>query len=142
LVAAASGVWLSAASGFHSGRNQTDVHVDDLTLSRVGQTVADTEIFTGSATLVITTAAGVSRGGAVMTWNGVPTTGRCVLLHVVSDETSETCDFTMGSALVTAVDRFDPEKRTWSRRYDDGDEITIAVPPGASLIPIPFPLGH
>lgn len=142
LVAAAGGVWLSTPAGFQAGRDQAGVHVDDLTLSRVRQTVAGTEIFGGSATLVITTGAVVSRGGAVMSWNGVPATGRCVLVHAVSAETRETCDFTIGATRLTAVDRFDPVIRTWSRRYDDGDEITIALPAGASLIPIPFPLGR
>lgn len=142
LVAAAGGVWLSTPSGFQAGRDQAGVQVGELTLSRTRQTAAGTEIFTGRATLVITTAAGVSRGGAVMTWNGVPATGRCVLVHGVSAATSETCDFTMGARRLTAVDRFDPAIRTWRRRYDDGDEITIALPAGASLIPLPFPLGR
>jgi hypothetical protein len=142
LMAAAGGVWLSTPSGFQAGRDQAGVHVGELTLSRALQTAAGTEIFTGRATLVITAAAGVSRGGAVMTWNGVPATGRCVLVQGVSAEARETCDFTLGAIRLTAVDRFDPVMRTWRRRYDDGDEITIALPAGASLIPIPFPLGR
>ncbi len=142
LVAAAGGVWLSTPSGFQAGRDRAGVHIDDLLLSRVADTVAGTEIFTGSATLVIKTVAEVSRSGAVMAWNGVPTTGRCVLIHATSADTRETCDFTIGATRLTAVDGFDPVTRTWVRRYDDGREITIDVPTGASLVPIPFPLGR
>jgi hypothetical protein len=142
LAAGAGGVWLSTTSRtFEAGQDAAGVHVDDLTLTPGVQSVAGTRIFTGAATMVITTASGVIRSGAVMTWNGVSTTGRCTLRRDAAGA-SETCMFSMGATQLTSVDRFDVTTRTWKRRYGDGVEITIAVPTGTELMPVPFPLAR
>ena len=111
-------------------------------LDRMAQPAAGTEVFTGQATLVIvTTSPTTLTGSAVMTWEGIPTIGRCILI-AASPGTSERCDYTSGATRFTSSDIFDPRTREWHRRYDDGVEIVIAVPSHFAVIPIPFPFGH
>ena len=119
------------------------VHVDDTLLAVVSQqTFPGMQVFNGPASLAITTPrAGMSRAGAVMTWEGVATTGQCVLV-VVAAGASEACRFTIGAVRLSAADTFDARAHAWRRRYADGMDATIAVSAGSALIPIPFPLGH
>ena len=81
LIAAASGVWLSISPrSFDAGNDATGVHIDDILLTPLAQSTPGMRVFTGVAALVITTTSdGTMRAGAVMTWNGVSTTARCVL---------------------------------------------------------------
>lgn len=140
--AGAGGAWLSTSSRtFEAGQDAAGVHIDGLTLEPTVQSDASTQIFTGAATMVITTSPGVTRGGAVMTWNGVSATGRCALRRDAAG-VSETCMYSMGTRWLTSVDRFDATTRTWKRRYNDGVEVTINVPTGAVLMPVPFPLAR
>jgi hypothetical protein len=143
LACAGSGVWLSVIPrSFVAGRDAVGVQLDDVTLVPEGPSVAGIQIFTGPATMAITTSlSGIARAGAVMTWNGNPATGRCVLIRIAADA-SETCDFQIGSTRVTSADHFAARTRTWGRRYSDGVEVSITVPGGSALIPIPFPLGR
>jgi hypothetical protein len=140
--AGAGGVWLSSTSGtFEAGQDAAGVHVDGLTLTPAVQSVAGTQVFTGAATIVIMTASGEIRSGAVMTWNGVSTTGRCTLRRGVAG-VSETCMFSMGATRLTSIDRFDAATRTWQRHYGDDVDIMISVPTGTRLMPVPFPLAR
>jgi hypothetical protein len=143
LAASGSGVWLSTSPrSFDTGEDAVGVHVDDMTLTPVAQTAARTKVFTGVATLVIAAASPrMEKAGAVTTWNGVPTTGRCVLIDGAA-VASETCVYDMGTTRLTSTDSFAARTRTWHRRYSDGVEITITVPAGSAVIPIPFPLGR
>jgi hypothetical protein len=143
VLAAGSGVWLSIGPrSFNVGEEGGTLHVDDLTLTPLAQYVTETRVFTGPASVVIdTTSSGVTRGGAVMTWNGAPTTGRCVLLTDAAGA-SETCEYDIGARRLTSTDSFDARTKTWYRRYGDGVEIAITVSSGKPLIPIPFPLGR
>ena len=79
--------------------------------------------------------------GAVMTWNGAATTGRCVLV-ATARPVRETCRFVMGTLRMTAADTFDGASRMWRRRYGDGVDVAIAVPLGSALTPIPFPIAR
>jgi hypothetical protein len=137
------GVWLSTSPrSFDSGGDAAGVHIGDMTLTPVAQQGSGTTIFTGAATLVIVAPSPrTERAGAVMTWNGVPTTGRCVLTDGAA-VASEMCEYEIGAARLTSTDSFTAATRTWHRRYSDGVEITIAVPAGSEVIPIPFPLGR
>jgi hypothetical protein len=143
LAASGSGVWLSTSPrSFDAGEDAVGVHVDDTTLTPVAQPGAGTKVFTGAATLVIAAASpGMERAGAVTTWNSVPTTGHCVLVDGAA-VASETCVYDMGTTRLTSTDSFAASTRTWHRRYSDGVEITITVPAGSSVIPIPLPLGR
>jgi hypothetical protein len=76
-----------------------------------------------------------------MTWNGLAVTGHCVM-HVAGTSASDACEFTTGGGRLASVDNFDFGARVWHRHYQDGIDVTIAVPAGTELIPIPFPLGR
>jgi hypothetical protein len=142
LAASAIGVWLSAGSPeFQVGSDAAGLHVDGVTLSPVAESVAGTRIFSGAATIAITTASGVVRAGSVMTWNGSLATGRCVLRRSPAGA-SETCVYSIGTRRLTSVDLFVVGTNTWRRRYSDGVDITIGVSTAATLIPLPFPFGR
>jgi hypothetical protein len=143
LAASGCGVWLSISPrSFDAGGDAAGVHIDDMTLTPVSPPMAGTTIFTGAATLVIVAPSPrTARAGAVTTWNGVPTTGRCVLTDGAS-VASEMCEYDIGTGRLTSTDSFTAATRTWRRRYSDGVEITIAVLAGSAVIPIPFPLGR
>ncbi|HEY6470857.1 MAG TPA: hypothetical protein VI434_13940 [Candidatus Dormibacteraeota bacterium] len=118
------------------------VDIDGVLLTPVPQAVPGPHIFDGAASLAIGVPhGGTTRAGAVMTWGGLATTGRCVLA-VVGAGVSEACQFRQGSSRFSAVDAFDAQGHVWHRRYADGTDVTVAVPAGSPLIPIPFPLGH
>lgn len=141
--ASGCGVWLSTSPrSFDAGGNAAGAHIDDMTLTPVAQPESGTMAFTGAATLVITAPSPrTERAGAVTTWNGVPMTGRCVLTDGMA-VASEMCEYVIGTSQLTSVDSLSAATRTWHRRYSDGVEITIAVPAGSAVIPIPFPLGR
>jgi hypothetical protein len=143
LVAIGGGIWLSISPRtFNAGRDAIGVQVDDLTLTPSANATAGTAVFSGAATLVVVTApSGLIKGGAVMIWNGLRTTGRCVLLERAGGAT-ETCEFGVGATRLTSSDRYVARTRTWNRRYGDGVDVTISVPSGSMPIPIPFPLGR
>jgi hypothetical protein len=143
LACAASGVWLSVAPRpFEAGEDTAGIHIDGITLMRMSQSTASVAAYTGDATVVIHTApSGVITAAAVMTWNGTPAKGRCVLRGNATGSV-EMCVYEVGSVRLTSTDRFTEKTRTWQRRYDDGLEIVIGVPVGSTVIPIPFPLGH
>lgn len=144
LVVSVLGVWLATSSGsFAVDVTAREVRVDGFVLTpSLPQPEKGVRVFTGKATLAISAVGpGETVAGAVMTWGGVSTTGRCVL-RVLASTASEACQFTIGDTEVTSLDRFDVPTRTWQRRYGDGGEVAIAVPAGSALIPIPFPLGR
>ena len=116
--------------------------MDDMTLTPVTHSTPEMQMFIGAAALAIaTTRAGTERAGAVMSWNGVPTTARCVLRRTDAGA-AEVCDYHIGATRLSSTDDYAASARTWHRRYSDGMEIAITVPTGAALIPIPFPLGR
>jgi hypothetical protein len=143
LIAAGSGVWLSTSPrSFDAGNDAAGVHIGDILLTPVAQSTSGLHVFTGAAALAIATASdGTMRAGAVMTWNGVSTTARCEL-RPGDAGAEETCHYDMGPIRLTSTDSYAARMRTWRRRYGDGVEITITVPSGTALIPIPFPLGR
>jgi hypothetical protein len=138
-------VWVSTSPrSFSVVVRGGDVSVDGEILTPAVQEPANgVRVFTGRGSVAIGAASsGTTRSGAVMTWNGLAMTGQCVL-HVTGANASEACEFTTeGGARVTSVDNFDFDARVWHRRYQDGMDVTIAVPAGTELIPIPFPLGR
>ena len=143
LAAAGGGVWLStSARSYDAGEDGRGVHVDTITLEPEAQSLAGIRVFTGAATLVIAvTLPGIVRAGAVTIWNGAAATGRCVLVNSAAS-VRETCQFHIGTSQFTSTDTFAVGTKTWHRRYSDGVEITMTVPTGSTVIPIPFPLGR
>ncbi len=143
LVFAAGGVWLSTSPrALEAGQDSGGVHVDGITLTRVPQSTARSQVFTGAATLVIDTASsGVVTAAAVMTWNGLSATGRCVLRHTVVGA-MERCVYALGPNRLTSTDTFSTKTRTWHRNYSDGVAVDITVPQGSTVTPVPYPLGR
>jgi hypothetical protein len=144
VVATAGAVWLSTTSrSFTVEMNGNRIRVDDVVLTAAAPRFGNgMRVFTGQASVALTAmVSGSMRAAAVMTLNGVEATGQCEI-HVLPMRTSEACQFKSGAAESTSTGTFDFEARTWHRRYSDGVEITIMVPRGSELIPIPFPLGH
>jgi hypothetical protein len=143
LLFVAGGVWLSTSPrAFQAGQDSAGVHVDGITLTRVVSSTARSQVFTGAATLVIDMeSSGVVTAAAVMTWNGLAATGRCVLRRTIADVV-ETCVYALGSNRLASSDRFSPRTRTWYREYSDGVAVNITVPRGSTVIPVPFPLGR
>jgi hypothetical protein len=137
-------VWVSTTPrSFSVALRGGSVSVDGAILTSGPQMSAKSpRVFTGGGSLAITAvASGTTRAGAVMIWKGLATTGQCVL-HVIGRSASETCEFTTGADQVASVDIFDFAAGVWRRHYQDGIDVTIAVPAGTELIPIPFPLGR
>jgi hypothetical protein len=143
LISAATGVWLSTAPrSFDAGQDSAGVHVDGTTLTRVAEPAVRAQVFTGDATLVIDAASsGVVTAAAVMTWNGLSATVRCAFRRSGTGGV-ETCLYELGSQRLTSTDRFDASARIWYRHYSDGVVVTISVPRGRTVVPVPFPLGR
>lgn len=138
------GVWLGLSPATVTVRiGPSGVLVDDSLLTPLAaQSMHGLRVFNGPASLAITDAGGgTSHAGAVMTWNGLATTGQCVLV-VVKSGASDTCRFAIGAKRLTAADTFDARNHVWRRHYADGVDIAIQVPAGSALIPVPFPLGR
>lgn len=145
LVVGVCGVWLSVTpTTFTVAMTVAGVMVDGARLTPLQRQTPDgVEVFVGPASLAITRGRGdgTSRAGAVMSWGGVAATGQCVLV-VLSTGASDACRFMIGASRLTAIDTYDARNRVWHRQYQDGLDVTIALPSGTPLIPIPFPLGH
>jgi hypothetical protein len=142
LAASTIGVLLSAGSpAFEVGIDAAGLHIDGMTLSPIAESAPGSRIFSGAATIAITTAPDAVRAGSVMTWNGFLATGRCVLRRS-SGGATETCVYSIGTRRLTSVDRFVDRTDTWSRHYTDGVDISIGVSAAATLIPLPFPFGR
>jgi hypothetical protein len=143
-VATGGAAWLSTSSrSFTVEVTVGGVRVDDAVLTAsTRHPVGGMRVFTGQASLALTTGdSGSKRAAAVMTLNGVEETGQCEI-HVLPMTASEACRFKGGALEFTSAGAFDFASWTWHRRYSDGVEISIKVPRGSELIPIPFPLGH
>ncbi len=146
VAAAATGgaVWLATSPrSFTVAANASEVRVDGVVLTASAPHVkGGMRVFTGQASLALTPAkSGMVHGAAVMVWKGMVTTGKCVL-HLAPLSASETCRFRNGAVELTATDTFDSASRLWHRRYGDGVDVTVMVPKGSDLVPIPFPLGR
>jgi hypothetical protein len=143
-VATGCAVWLSISSrSFTVEMTASGLRVDDVVLTvSTSRSVDGMRVFTGQASVALTTGEpGSMRAAAVTTVNGVEATGQCES-RVLSTTASEACQFRRGGIELTSTATFDFVSRTWDRRYSDGIEVTIMVPRGSELIPIPFPLGH
>jgi hypothetical protein len=75
------------------------------------------------------------RAGASTTLHGLTVLGTCTL---DPNGRSESCYFQLGNQALRATDQRTPTG--WHRRYQDGQELDIALPNGT--VPVPFPLGR
>jgi hypothetical protein len=143
-VATGCAVWLSMSSrSFTVEMTASGLRVDDVVLTvSTSPSVDGMRVFTGQASVALATGdPGSMRAAAVTTVNGAEAIGQCES-HVSSATASEACQFKRGGIELTSTATFDFVSRSWDRHYSDGVEVTIMVPKGSELIPIPFPLGH
>jgi hypothetical protein len=130
LGATAVGVVLATSPTTSVAMTATTYRIGDTTLHATG---AGT--FTGQGALVIApSGGGVNRAAADVTVDGKHETGVC---FVSSSQSQERCIFVIDSGSLSAVDTWIGSG--WSRRYDDGQQVTI---PATTLAPVPFAVGR
>lgn len=122
------------------------VHVAGLTLSHPADNSGLTQgrLYTGPATLLmIDRPDGAVIAAAVTYLGGERVTGVCDFGPPTTTEVAEHCVLQIGSAAVTCEDalRFEGQG-SWQRRCSNGQVLTVTVPAGAEVIPLPFPLGR
>jgi hypothetical protein len=122
------------------------VHVGGFTLSHPADNggLTDGRLYTGPATLLMVDQPdGAVIASAVTYLEGEKVTGVCTFGPPTTTEVTERCLLHIGSAAVTCEDalRFESQGG-WQRRCSDGQVLTITVPAGGEVIPMPFPLGR
>jgi len=122
------------------------VHVGGLALTHQAGNGGLTEgsLFTGPATLLMVTRSDGSVVASAVTFlAGRRVTGVCHFGPPGATEIMEHCELHIGGASVTCDDtlRFDAPG-SWQRRCSDGQALTVSVPDGTDVIPMPFPLGR
>jgi len=122
------------------------VHVAGLTLSHPMDNggLTDGHLFTGPATLLMVDRPhGAVVASAVTYLRGARVTGVCDFGPPTTTEVAERCILQIGSVSVTCEDalRFEGQG-SWQRSCSDGQRLTVTVPAGAVVIPMPFPLGR
>jgi hypothetical protein len=122
------------------------VHVGSVTLShpRDNGGLAEGRLYTGpAALLMVSRPGGAVIASAVTFLAGQKVTGVCTFGPPVAAEITESCSLRIGGRSVTCEDalRFDTPG-SWERTCSDGQRLTVSVPSGAAVIPMPFPLGR
>ncbi|HKR98626.1 MAG TPA: hypothetical protein VJU79_03835 [Candidatus Dormibacteraeota bacterium] len=140
--AAGGGIALTAThSDIAVFADVTGVHVGNLTLHQRDSGVPGERVFAGDAVLAIAMhGTNTFEGSGVALVQGRRSVGSCTMT-VHAETTVEDCDLRLGATRLRAHDVYSAARREWLRRYADGTEITMQVPPGSSVIPIPFPIG-
>ena len=122
------------------------VDVGGFTLAQPSDNGGLTEgrLYTGpAALLLIDRPDGSVLASAVTYLDGQTVTGVCTFGPSTPTALTEHCMLHIGRAAVTCEDalRFEAPG-TWKRRCSDGQALTVSVPAGAEVIPMPFPLGR
>ena len=122
------------------------VHVAGLSLSHPADNggLTDGRLYTGPATLLMVDRPGGAVIASAVTYlEGERVTGVCDFGPPTTTEVAERCVLHIGSAAVTCEDalRFEGQG-SWERSCSDGQVLTVTVPSGGEVIPMPFPLGR
>lgn len=122
------------------------VHVGDLTLAHPADNggLGEGRLYRGPATfLMIARSDGSVTATSVTFLGGRRVTGVCSFGPPTASAIAERCVLDIGAASVSCEDslRFDAPG-VWRRRCSDGQELTVLVPAGTGVIPMPFPLGR
>lgn len=151
---AACGVLLAATAALLAISRPADsvylegdrVHVDGVTLVHPAGNagVVAGRVYQGPATLVlIPFRGGAVTASAVTFIHGEKVTGVCRLDPPSSGEIAESCELRMGRTAIDCRDTMPlSTPGTWSRRCSDGKRLSITVPSGTAVVPMPFPLGE
>jgi hypothetical protein len=122
------------------------VHIGSTTLEHPADNggLAEGIVYTGAATLLLVDRPDGSVVASGVTFvEGERVTGVCAFGPPSADEIAERCVLHLGLTAVTCHDtlRFDAPG-SWQRRCSDGQDLTVAVPSGTGVVPMPFPLGR
>ncbi len=93
-----------------------------------------------AAAVMVQVSPTVIRAGASANVNGSRSLGLCLMTEHSASDMDEACSFMLAGKVVGSTDHFNGQ--SWARRYSDGREVTIPVPSGGSVIPVPFPVGR
>ncbi len=122
------------------------VYVDGITLLHPASNggVVSGLLYEGAATLLIIPGAdGEVMASAVTFLHGEKVTGVCRLAPPAGGRIAERCQLQIGPTSVDCRDSMLLQTSgTWQRRCSDGKRLSIAVPTGGALVPMPFPLGE
>lgn len=130
LLLAAGGVYL----GTVTPRVEVSVTPSAYSIEGVTLTARGDGVYQGSAGVVVLRDQGhVLRGAASATTQGLPMVARCQGVSTGS----ERCAFQVGSRTLHAVDTW--HAGSWSRAYDDGKRVILAVRQGTP-VPVPVPV--
>ncbi len=122
------------------------VHIGSLTLSHPPDNdgLAEGRLYTGPATLLMVSRPGGGVVASAVTFlGGERVTGVCTLGPPAATEITESCALHIGGRSVSCEDvlRFEAPG-SWQRACNDGQRLTVSVPAGAVVMPMPFPLGR
>lgn len=122
------------------------VHVDGVVLIHPTGNggVRSGRVYEGPATLLILPEPdGEVTASAVTFQRGVKVTGVCRLQPPAAGVIVESCQLDIGPTSVACRDTMLlSTPGTWERRCSDGARLSIAVPTGGALVPMPFALGE
>lgn len=126
--------------------DEDTVHVAGVTLTHPASNggLASGLLYQGAATLLLVDAPDRRVVASAVTYlDGAKVTGVCDLGPPTRTQVAESCVLAIGDQSVTCDDvlRF-AAPGDWARRCSDGQTLTVSVPQGASVIPLPFPLGR
>jgi hypothetical protein len=120
------------------------VHADGLTLVHPAGNggLATGRLYTGAATMLLTAGPGGTVVASAVTYrSGQKVRAVCTLYSPGGTEVWEACDIRTGRTTVVCHDVFDLAAGAWRRHCSDGQVLSIEVPAGTEVIPVPFPLG-
>lgn len=140
--AAATGVLLVGLRGpvaVYAAAGSLHVGGSVLTLLRSTSTAT---LYDGDAAYLLTETGGATVAEAAWTAGGDHRSGSCMMRREGTLLVA-TCRFVADGRTTTAVDSYEVAGGgSWRRTYDDGQQVSIAVPDGATVVPVAFPVGR
>jgi len=144
VLASSAGAWLAATKPPREiYEDASGIHIGSAVLApRPRSPVPGYAFFEGEASLLIARDAGIVKASAAAVMNGQSVAGYCLARTPGRGAVTEVCSFWLGGRRLTSHDVYDPPERRWMRIYSDGVTTEFAVPPAASVVPVPLPLGR
>ena len=140
VLGAVAGAWLAQTGNavpVYSYHGQLHVGNSVLTASGPNEYTGD------AAVITVTVSPGVTKSVASANVNGSRSNGICLETQKTPGHLDEGCTFVIDGHTLTASDTFDAgTDGGWHRHYSDGVDVTILVPAGGGVVPVPFPVGR
>ena len=120
----------------------SELHVGGTVLRLISQTSTDA-VYGGDAAFELsTTPNGLVHAVARWKQNGVVATVTCDE-STATGTTTVRCRYSgIRGGFSTSTDVYDAASSVWRRTYDDGVRVDMAVPAGATAVPVAFPVGR